>query len=115
MKRPRSHAEISPETKALRQAIGRRLAVLREQRHGPRGRSAMAEDLDVTAKNWWNWERGRAMPGEVLLRLLELTGAEPLWVLHGGGPRYRGARPRPWRHEAIRSLRSLIALVDDHA
>ena len=29
------------------------------------------------------------IPGDVLLRYLELTGIEPGWLLRGAGPRFR--------------------------
>jgi hypothetical protein len=29
------------------------------------------------------------IPGEVLLRFLEVTGTEALWLLRGNGPKYR--------------------------
>lgn len=29
------------------------------------------------------------MPGEVLLRVIEVTAVEPMWLLHGTGPKFR--------------------------
>jgi SOS-response transcriptional repressor LexA len=33
------------------------------------------------------------VPAEVVLRIIELTSVEPMWLLHGQGPKFRVARP----------------------
>jgi hypothetical protein len=33
------------------------------------------------------------VPAEVVLKIIELTSVEPMWLLHGQGPKYRTARP----------------------
>ena len=73
----------------LRLAIGRRLARLAADRHGSRGGAAMARELGVCPRTWTGWACGCAMPGEILLRVIDLTGCEPLWLLDGRAPVYR--------------------------
>ena len=58
--------------------------------------------LGLPARTWLNYEGGVTMPATVLLSFLDLTGADPHWLLTGqglrylepyGGPRGRGAAP----------------------
>lgn len=54
----------------------------------------MARRLGLPVRTWYNYESGVTVPAEVLLRFVELTTVEPLWLLHGKGPKYRAA-PAP--------------------
>ena len=40
-------------------------------------------------RTWYNYETGVTVPAEVLLGFIEQTGANPIWLLTGEGPRYR--------------------------
>ena len=57
--------------------------------HGEEGGPDLAIQLGLPPRTWQNYESGVTLPAEVLLRFLEITGAEPHWLLHGAGPRYR--------------------------
>ena len=70
-------------------AIAARLRLLRAERFGERGGPELARQLGLPAATWANYERGVIIPGDVLLRFLDLTAAEPHWLLHGEGPKYR--------------------------
>ncbi|WP_406698970.1 hypothetical protein V5E97_08800 [Singulisphaera sp. Ch08] len=43
--------------------------------------------------SWLNYEEiGEAMPAQILLRFIELTGVDPLWLMRGEGMKYRQGR-----------------------
>jgi hypothetical protein len=72
-----------------RHAIARRMATLRSEMFGERGRAAMARRLGLPLRTWYNYEEGTAIPAEVVLSVIELTSVEPAWLLHETGPKYR--------------------------
>jgi hypothetical protein len=72
--------------------FGERLAEVRIDFGGGHGPSLLAGALGVPLADWLGYEAGRAMPGEVLLALIDLTGVEPHWLLTGLGPKYRARR-----------------------
>ena len=53
----------------------------------------MARLLGLPLRTWYNYERGTAIPAQVVLTIIELTSVEPEWLLHGTGPKYRRMRP----------------------
>jgi hypothetical protein len=54
-----------------------------------RDASNFAKRLGIASRTWLHHEEGRSIPGEVILRLIELTNVEPIWLLYGTGPKYR--------------------------
>ena len=49
------------------------------------------------------------VPAEVILKTIELTSVEPLWLLHGTGPKYRRANEAVWvGFEPATAARQLI-------
>ena len=83
--------------RACRAALAGRLRFIREDRFGDCGVPKLARMLGLPERTWLNYEGGVLIPGEVLLRFLDATSAEPRWLLTGHGPRYRDrpAMPRP--------------------
>jgi hypothetical protein len=79
-----------PQAEQMKAALARRLREIRVERHGQKGGPALAGALGVPARTWYHYELGVTVPAEVLLRFIELTGAEPAWLLHGRGEKYRG-------------------------
>lgn len=76
-----------------RAALAQRLGFVRVERFGgDRGLNRLASMLGMTTRTWRNYESGVSIPGEVLLNFIEISAAEPLWLLRGVGPRYRGQR-----------------------
>ena len=69
--------------------IAARLRLIRTERFGEHGGSELARLPGLPARTWANYEGGVVIPGDVLLRFLELTPVEPHWLLHGAGPEYR--------------------------
>ena len=73
-------------------ALGRRVRELRQELFGEWGGPALAEALDLPAETWANFEGGVIMPAPVILGFIELTGADPHWLLTGQGERYTTRR-----------------------
>jgi phage repressor protein C with HTH and peptisase S24 domain len=53
----------------------------------------MARRLGIPVRTWYNYEGGVTVPAEVILKIIELTNVEAVWLLHGEGPKFRNARP----------------------
>jgi hypothetical protein len=82
-----------------RVTLARRLRELREAVYGQDGVTMLTEQLGLPMQTWLNYEAGVTMPANVLLRFIELTSANPQWLLTGAGDRLRGStgarRSRP--------------------
>lgn len=78
-----------PESVRVKCHLSERLREIRIELHGERGGSEMARRLGLPIRTWYNYESGVTVPAEVLLRFIELTSVEPLWLLHGKGPKFR--------------------------
>ena len=53
----------------------------------------MARRLGIPVRTWYNYEAGVTVPAEVILKIIELTSVEPIWLLHGKGPKFRQGVP----------------------
>ncbi len=82
-----------PESVRVKSHLSERLREIRIELHGERGGSEMARRLGLPIRTWYNYESGVTVPAEVMLRFVELTSVEPLWLLHGKGPRFRTSVP----------------------
>jgi len=80
-----------PESVRVKCHLSERLREIRTELHCERGESEMARRLGLPIRTWYNYESGVTVPAEVLLRFIELTSVEPLWLLHGKGPKFRTA------------------------
>jgi hypothetical protein len=72
-----------------------RVRQIRIERFGDDGVSALSRALEIPARTWEHYEGGVTIPGRALLLFIELTGAEPHWLLTGEGERYRDRPARP--------------------
>src|SRR5271169_5451341 len=81
-----------PESVRAKLALAERLAALRSELFGDRGGPEMARRLGIPVRTWYNYEGGVTVPAEVILKIIELTSVEPMWLLHGKGPKYRNLR-----------------------
>ena len=68
--------------------IATRLIQVRRELYGEHGLPELARLIEVPARTLFNYESGVTMPGEILLRFLDVTGADPHWLLHGEGSTY---------------------------
>jgi hypothetical protein len=68
-----------------------RIFSLRVDRHGEdaSGLAAMAAELGLPERTWANYEAGVTLPAPVMLKFIEITQANPAWLLTGAGDRYR--------------------------
>jgi hypothetical protein len=82
-----------PESVRAKLALAERLAALRSELYGDRGGPEMARRLGIPVRTWYNYEGGVTVPAEVILKIIELTSVEAVWLLHGEGPKFRSARP----------------------
>ena len=87
MLRQKTAAEVT----RARLAIAKRLVALRSELCGEHGSTKMAKWLGVPARSWYSYERGMAIPGLLILKIVVETSVEPMWLLHGTGPKYRPA------------------------
>jgi len=63
--------------------ICRRIAQLRLETAGPRGKSSFANKLGLSPSTYDYYERSRVPPADVLLQIADLTGADLRWLLTG--------------------------------
>lgn len=78
-----------PESLRAKLALAERLSTLRLELFGERGGPEMARRLGIPVRTWYNYEGGVTVPAEVVLKIIELTAVEPVWLLHGKGPKFR--------------------------
>lgn len=81
-----------PESVRAKLDLAERLGALRSELFGDRGGPEMARRLNIPVRTWYNYEGGVTVPAEVMLKIIELTAVEPIWLLHGKGPKFRLAR-----------------------
>jgi hypothetical protein len=75
--------------------LARRLCQVRLEVFGEHGAPLVAEALQLPCRAWLNYEAGVTIPGLALLRFIDLTGAEPRWLLTGEGDQYRAYPEHP--------------------
>ena len=80
-----------PESLRAKYALAERLTTLRAELFGDRGGPELARRLGLPVRTWYNYESGVTVSAEVILRIIELTSVEPMWLLHGKGPKFRAA------------------------
>jgi len=81
-----------PESVRAKLALAERLATLRSELYGDRGGPEMARRVGIPVRTWYNYEGGVTVPAEVILKIIELTSVEAVWLLHGEGPKFRHVR-----------------------
>lgn len=77
-----------PMVRDLNLTLARRVRQIRLERFGPNGIPTLAEALGIPEQTWSNYESGVALPGPIVLTLIEHTGVNPHWLLTGKGERY---------------------------
>ena len=74
---------------SVKASLSRRLREVRQEQFGEHGGPELARRLDLPARTWYNYETGVTVPAEVMLAFIDQTGANPLWLLSGEGPKFR--------------------------
>jgi hypothetical protein len=100
-----------PEAVRAKCSLAERLRQVRTELFGERGGPEMARRLGVPVRTWYNYEAGVTVPAEVVLRFVELTAVEPLWLLHGKGPKFRASTPVLDPAGGESSVRNLLQTV----
>jgi hypothetical protein len=67
--------------------LAERLRLVRVDLYGETGAEVLSARLGIPPKTWANYESGVTPAAPVLLRLIEVTGVNPLWLLDGREPR----------------------------
>jgi transcriptional regulator with XRE-family HTH domain len=71
------------------QGLAERLASLRSEFGDSDGTAILAERLGISVDQWKSYECGQPVPGELLIKVVEVTSAELLWLISGAGKKYR--------------------------
>lgn len=79
----------APESVKIKHGLSERLREIRTELFGERGGPDLARRLEIPVRTWYNYETGVTVPAEIILRIVELTSVEPVWLLRGDGPRFR--------------------------
>src|SRR5437764_13613289 len=80
-----------PDSVQAKYTLAERLRLLRAELYGDRGGPELARRLGLPIRTWYNYESGVTVPAEVVLKIIELTSVEPMWLLHGEGPKFRSS------------------------
>ena len=66
-----------------------RVREIRRDKFGEDGIATLSQAMRIPARTWENFENGVMIPARNILQFIELTGADPHWLLTGEGARYR--------------------------
>jgi hypothetical protein len=77
-----------PDWLAVKNALAGRVRQVRRDLYGLHGGPLLAEALELPFRTWANYESGCTIPAHVILRFIEVTHADPHWLLTGEGRPY---------------------------
>ena len=77
----------------LKLELARRIRLIREEVYGENGGPLLAQTLRIPYRTWFNYETGCTVPAPTILQFIELTDANPNWLLTGEGPKYNSRDP----------------------
>jgi hypothetical protein len=77
-----------PDWLAVKNALADRVRQVRRDLYGAHGGPLLAEALRLPFRTWANYEAGCTIPAQVILQFIEITRADPHWLLTGEGQRY---------------------------
>jgi Peptidase S24-like len=97
----------APESIRVKHGLSDRLRSLRTEFYGERGGPDLARTLGIPVRTWYNYENGVTVPAEIILRIVELTSVEPIWLLRGEGPKFRENGPNPVATSPARAFEGL--------
>jgi hypothetical protein len=76
------------EWHVLKMGLADRVREIRIALYGINGGPLLAEALKIPFRTLHNYESGCTIPAQTILRLIEVTGAHPHWLLTGRGERF---------------------------
>lgn len=77
-----------PEWHILKMGLAERIREIRIALYGINGGPLLAEALGIPFRTLLNYEMGCTIPAQTILRLIEVTGTQPHWLLTGQGERF---------------------------
>src|SRR5262245_40244564 len=77
----------------IRAALTERVREIRQELYGEHGGPLLAQTLRISYRTWHGYESGRTIPAQSILRLIEVTGVHPRWLLTGEGERFLSRPP----------------------
>jgi hypothetical protein len=80
------------EWPAIKNNLALRIREIRQELYGEHGGPMVAEALQIPFRTWLNYECGCTIPAPSILRFIELTKANPHWLLTGHGDKYLATR-----------------------
>ena len=87
MKRQSSVSDWS----AVKSGLAERVRAVRQDLFGVHGGPVLAAQLGLPFRTWYNYEMGCTIPAQVMLLFIEVTHAQPHWLLTGEGPVYNSS------------------------
>jgi hypothetical protein len=75
--------------------LAARVREIRLETFGDDGVATLSLAMGIPARTWEHYENGVTSPALVMLRFINFTRAEPLWLLTGEGERYRIRPAKP--------------------
>ena len=73
----------------VRMALAGRVRTVRQELYGEYGGPWLAQRMRMPFRTWIAYESGQQIPAELILRFIEITGADPHWLLTGEGRKYQ--------------------------
>ena len=74
---------------SIKLGLASRVRTVREELFGEHGGPLLAQEVGVPFRTWINYEEGCTIPAQAILRFIEVTNADPHWLLTGEGDPYR--------------------------
>jgi hypothetical protein len=72
----------------IKSDLSMRIREIRISLYGENGGPLLAQALGIPFRTLHNYENGSTIPAHAILRFIELTGADPRWLLTGQGERF---------------------------
>ncbi len=76
--------------KSIKSDLAKRIREIRQELYGEHGGPLLAKRLQIPYRDLHEYESGGTIPAHSILRLIELTGVNPHWLLTGEGKRFNG-------------------------
>ena len=99
-------------TDSTRLAICQRIAGVRVEVAGPRGKSHFAKQLGISPSTYDYYESSRVPPADVLVRIADIAGVDLRWLLTGEAS---ASHPVPSGHPVLQRAAALLATHPDSA
>jgi hypothetical protein len=78
--------------RTIKNDLARRVREIREEMYGEHGGPLLAEALQLPFRTWLNYETGCTIPAQAILLFIEVTKANPHWLLTGRGDKFLATR-----------------------